>query len=181
MKDFIIGLIAVVALGVSFMSYTKEVSAPVAPVPVVQEEKESTGALSGPDISSPSLNINGVKFEYRSQAFAKATTTVCSFKTPAATSTLVSGYVSYATSTDTILTVAKATSRQATTTLIRSETVTADGIVAFPTSSTTVSAVVDQNRTFAPNTFLNVGIAGLSNVASSTLSGYCQAAFIVGT
>ena len=187
MKNSIIG-VGIIALllvlgAIGFIS--KDAPEPIVEDPVVQEQgTESTGSVTGPDSYSTYNTFNGARYEWRSQKFARGTTSVCSLQSPTyATSTLISdGVVRTGTSTDYTLTLAKSlTSRQATTTNIRTETVTADGIVLFPTASTTYNAVADATRTFPPGTYFNVGIAGLGNPASSTLDGFCSAVFTTGS
>lgn len=127
-----------------------------------------------PVLSSP-LTVNGVKNYFDRQTMKTATTTVCAIKSPAATSTLVSGLVNFSVSSTTAstVTVAKSATAYATTTLINSVSVGANAYATILTASTTNSALVQTDRTFAPNTYLVVGMAG--GVGTFSPTGYCSA------
>src|SRR5574342_1392556 len=58
---------------------------------VVEREivKEGLGAVSGPDIYSPYLNLNDVILFPASEGLNQASTTVCSFQSPNSTSSLL--------------------------------------------------------------------------------------------
>ena len=170
MKNLVIAA-AIVAVGVVGYLFPQSKT-------VYIEPGDNVGAVSGPDVSSPYFSINGVVSEYRSMKTAQGTTTLCALRSPTyATSTLVSGLVRTATSTDYVLVIAKSSSPNATTTLIRTETVTQDGQVIFPTSSTTVTAVSDSDRTFAPGQYL---VVSSNTNATTVIPGSCSAEFLVG-
>lgn len=138
------------------------------------------GAVSGPELFSDFFSINGVKNEYRAGEPTTATTTVCALRAPTyATSTLISGVAQFDVSSTTAstVTVAKASTAFATTTLIRTESVGANAQVTFPLASTTVSALEQTNRTFAPGQYLVVGMAG--GVGTFSPTGGCSAVFQV--
>ena len=160
-------VILVIAIGAYFFPRTQQVIQNV------------VGAVSGPDISSPYLSVNGVETQYYSQKFNTASTTRCAIKSPDATSTLsFSSVVRAATTTNYDIAIAKATTAFATTTTIRSETVTANGAVVFPMASTTYGTLTDTDRTFAPNTWLVVSTAGPTATAFDSSS--CSVIFTVG-
>ena len=138
------------------------------------------GAVSGPDIQSEYLNVNGVETWYKAIPFNTASTTRCALRAPIhATSTLsFEGVVKAATTTDYTITLAKSATAFATTTLIRELAVTEAGQIALPTASTTVTVLADTNRTFKPGEYLVVSTAGPTATAFD--SGYCAAVFTVG-
>jgi len=175
MKDLVTVVAVLGLVVVGFFAVTQKT--------VVEAPQTPLAGFATADLNTPYLKVNGVHEEYRSQAFALSTTTVCSIQSPTfATSTLVGGVVKTATTTDYVLHIAKSlTSRQATTTNIRTETVTEGGEVLVLMASTTHNAAADTTRTFAPGTFLNVGISTLPSPSTSLLTGTCSAVFIVGT
>lgn len=141
-------------------------------------------------------SINGLRTEYRSQAFGVGTTTPCVFRAPTdATSTLVyaSLNISNASSTATTWTVGKdiATTLTsdgvfATTTVISGPFTLGSGAQGTLVASTTpvnggTIPVVDSNVTFAPGEFLVWGVSGLTYTAlsSSEMGGVCKAVFRV--
>tara|TARA_R100000750_G_C2323617_1_gene87285 strand:- start:152 stop:748 length:597 start_codon:yes stop_codon:yes gene_type:complete len=80
---------------------------------------ESTlGAFPGPDMFADAISLNGVISRADNQRMQQATTTLCTFPTPAATSTLdrVSYNIFTGTSTAAGLSIATSTSRYATST-----------------------------------------------------------------
>jgi hypothetical protein len=146
---------------------------------IVEKVVDNFGATPSPDIQSEYLNINGVRFEYRSQIFSTSSTTRCALRSPVdRSSVLISGVVKSATTTDYTLAVAKSTTAFATTTQIRTETVTSNSEVVFPTASSTQTALTDTNRTFAAGEWLVVSTAGPTATAFD--SGSCSAMFLVG-
>ena len=149
----------------------------------------TVGAQPGPDVDSPSQAINGVQRHFFSSGLNQASTTICSFKTPAATTTLAFGSVKLTTGTTTTiaLEMGKATTLNATTTRISHASVASAAqvtLTAFVASTTGAYGALSQAHTadeqdmvFAPNTYLNVkygGTAGSANV----LVGSCKAEFI---
>lgn|SRR3990167_4731586 len=138
------------------------------------------GSISGPDIQSEYLNVNGVESWFRAQPFNTASTTRCALRAPThATSTLsYDGVVKAATTTDYTITLAKSATAFATTTLIRELAVTEAGQIAIPTASSTVTLLADTNRTFKPGEWLVVSTAGPSATAFD--ASYCSAVFNVG-
>lgn len=145
-KNLVIGLISLVALGVSVASFTKTpetiigsegprgpqgLQGPVGPMgPVGPAGKDgrdgkdgkngvSLGAVASPDIMSPYFSYGDVRhWAKKTTALNQATTTVCAIQSPAATSTLNFGAVRFSVSSTTASTVtlAKASTPYATTT-----------------------------------------------------------------
>ena len=64
---------------------------------------DNLGALVGPDLFVPYLNVNGINRTFTRLSFTQGTSTVCSILSPAATSTLVSAKVQMTVATDTDL------------------------------------------------------------------------------
>src|SRR3990167_10631967 len=82
-RNLIVPLIAIAALiigGISLVQPNEKT--------IVERVIERVGAFPGPDINSDYLSFNGVKHWYYSSKLRTATTTVCSFKSPAATTTV---------------------------------------------------------------------------------------------
>jgi len=147
------------------------------PITIVEEVPvETVGALTGPDIPYPYFSFGGVRrFAGSTTSLTQATTTVCAIQSPAATSTLVGGGIRLQVSSTTAstVTIAKATTPYATTTLINSSSVSANAQATILAASTSVSALSQTDRTFAPNQYLVVGMAGGSGTFSPT--GVCHA------
>lgn len=137
------------------------------------------GALTGPDISSTYLSVNGVRHEYRRQALNTATTTPCAIVTPAATSSLIfaSLQIDTASSTATVWTAAKATTAFATTTQLDQFSVGSGAFASLRVNASTTNS--ELARTFDPNTYIVWGLAGIGPSYDATkLTGYCQAEFV---
>ncbi len=130
---------------------------------------QTFGSVSGPDLYSTYFNVNGVINWYYKTAMSAASTT-CSFKSPAATSTILSlnAYLASASSgTGLSLEIGQSTSPNATTTLITvNEAAAATTLLQ---ATTTGSALTD--GIIAPNTYINVKI-GSSSPAG--IKGTCQ-------
>lgn len=133
---------------------------------------------TNPDIPSAYLKWGsggGVRLYPASMAFNQATTTICSFLSPNATSTLVSAgvKVDLASSTATTLVIAKATNPTASTTALSGTYSIGAGAQAFVQAST--SPAVLATTVFAPLTYLNVTLTGGTGTFSGT--GVCHATF----
>lgn len=128
------------------------------------------GALAGPDIPSPYLTWGGTT-EYRSSmTMAQATGTICSFQTPAATSTISSGLITFdvGSSTALVVTVAKATTGFATTTTLISDVALAADIKGTIDFTPAIASTLDAGRLIAPSQFVNITFAGASGGAVGT-------------
>ena len=164
-------IVSILALGVAFVG--KDVQTVVNEVPV------EVGALSSPDLASRYFSFGGVR-EYAgsSKAPVQASTTICAFQSPAATSSLdfASLNLSSLSVAETIVTLAKATTAYATTTLIGNQmTVAANGAVTI-LASTTATQKVAAADVFAPNTWLVFGVQGTTSPLILPV-GKCQARF----
>lgn len=133
------------------------------------------GAISGPDITSPYLSVNGVQSWYTKKGLVTSTTTPCAIKAPAATSSLESASVLFRTSSTSasVVTIAKAATAYATTTRLGTVTAIAANAQASIVGTTTAANGV----VFAPNEWLVVGMQG--GVGSFSPVGSCQAVFQV--
>lgn len=186
--NYTAGVLAVVALIVGVIAFNK------VPEKVVGEQgpqgergvpgRDGTnadpivGAVTGPDFYGPYWAVNGTKQYFTTKGFTTATTTVCAIRSPInATSTLVNGVADFVVSSTTAstVTVAKATTAFATTTLINSVSVGAGAQATILFASTTLSALEQTNKTFAPGTYLVVGMAG--GVGTFSPTGTCRAEF----
>lgn len=148
---------------------------------------QSFGALTGPDIQSAYLNWGaggGVRLWPSSMNFKQATTTLCSFLSPPATSTLQSGGFRLSVGTTTgamVIDMGKATVPTATTTAIGSTIYLPAGAQSFAQASTSPAA--GAATVFAPNTYFNIKIGGPGITAGDTAmtgfvpQGVCHATF----
>ena len=136
------------------------------------------GSLTGPIINSNFLTVGGITEYYWSTSLKTATTTICAIKSPAATSTMVFGSLSFTkgTTTAATLTMAQATTAYATTTAIGSQFVLAANNLGTMVASTTNGAPYIQ---FAPNTYFVVGLQSSTAVTNLAETGKCQAIFRV--
>lgn len=137
-----------------------------------------TGVVTvGSSGTSASTTIGGFTVTSVSKDFTTATTTVCAIQSPNATSSLEGGGVRMTVSSTTasIVTIAKAATAFATTTLINSASVGANAQATLLAASTTLSSLEQTNRIFAPSTWLVVGMQGGTGTFSPT--GSCSAIF----
>jgi hypothetical protein len=134
------------------------------------------GAVSSPDIPSPYFSVGGVRIWKYSMAPKQGSYTLCSFLSPAATSTLTSGGVNLAVSTTSASTLylAKAATATATTTLLSSAIAVGAGTQIFVEASTSPAA--GNPRVFAPNTYFNVAI-NPGTTTNLVPQGACHATF----
>lgn len=160
-KNLVVVGIAVAALVLGFLGYTREVP--------------PFGAVGGPDINSPYLNVNGITKFYFSSGLKTATTTVCSFKTPAATTTLITyeTAIKFTTSSTTAaqIYIAKGANSNASTTVLGQATLAANGQGVVVATSTPVDGL-DEDRTIAPNQYINFSMNGGNGTFSPV--GVCQ-------
>lgn len=162
MSKFITGFLGVLAGAALMLSITFITSQP-APQP---------GAVSGPEINSPYLSVNGMATFYSSPlALRTATTTPCAILSPAATTTLESFTLNVTTGTSTagLITIATSTTAYATTSLVTSKTIAsgAQGTVNW-------HAGVD-NGLVSPSTYVVAGVQGVAY--GFTYIGTCSATF----
>lgn len=145
-------------------------------------QSQSFGAVSGPGTSDACFSFNGVvQCDYR-QPIRQATTTICSIKTPNATTTLEYGAVNVTTSSSsaTFIEMAQAATYQATTTLIGGKTIigaNARITLLASTSPTTggTATIIGPNQFFVVK--MQGGVTGGDSVTTGTgfvPTGSCQ-------
>ena len=169
---------AVIALGVGLLIH--------APVVNVQPTIETMGAVSGPRLDFPSWTVNGVETYFYSSGLNKASTTLCSFKSPNATSTLEFASMSLTTGTTTTiqLEIGKSYYLDATTTSLGTVTLAASQKATIIASTTQTSSGVgngilaDPVTVFSPSSYLNFKYGGAQGT-TNVLVGTCKAEFIV--
>lgn len=168
----IVGIIAAIPL--TFWAMNKPSVVNVTNTPATQGT-QTYGAVAGPDLYSPYLCVNGVCQWFNHIPMAQATTTLCAIKSPAATSTLGRSTVNFAISTTsaTILTIAKASTPYATTTIIGTAyAIAANAPATVIASSSPAAGAV---TVFGPNQYLVVGLQG--GIGTFTPTGTCNATF----
>lgn len=138
------------------------------------------GAVSGPDLSSPYLAVNGLQENFYSSALNQASTTICSFKSPTSTSTLEAASVQLTTGTSTaiLLEIGKSnTNLTATTTRLGIAQLAANAQVTVIASTSPAAA---DPTIFAPNSYLVFKYGGTSAAEGSVnqLVGSCKARFL---
>lgn len=168
--------LSVIALCVAGVVGLRPINIPEIKIPDI-----TFGALSGPDIISKYLSIGGIRDNYEKAPLTSASTTLCSIKSPAATTTLMFYSIWFDTASTTAITVdiAKASAMNgATTTGIQLEYSVGAAAVDVGTAGVASSSPVSNNMIFKPNQYLrfavNVGGVGVTNLAAT---GNCQAIF----
>lgn len=186
-------LVSIVALGVGLAKPESNLNMQSI-VDEVVYRVQNFGAAPGPDRFSQCETTNGVQHCWGSSSLRQASTTLCSIKSPAATSTLVFGSVALITGTSsaTAMEIGKSTVMDATTTRL-----TYDSAIAGTQTLTTAVASTSQvgslgetyttdaqSLVFAPNTWFNVkyggSVCGATNSAAcNSFVGSCKAEFVV--
>ena len=160
-------------------------------VSVLKRPKEpSVSAFPGPDILNPYLSVNGLSTFSYSSGMNQASTSLCSFRTPAATSTLVYATATFRTGTTTALLLewGKSESPSATSTSL-GVTRLGDGtlreLATFRASSTPADFAVtasaggkDPQFVFAASNYLTLKYGGARGDLN-VLAGSCKAEFKV--
>ena len=171
--------VAVVALGLSL--FTSEPS-------IVERVVERIGSVSGPDIFSPFLSVNEVRDYYYSGTFANATSTLCTFALPPATTTLITydGLITTATTVavdlhlDNSAGSGNATQLTATSsTNLITANVAASVLGELSYRATTTG--MNTKNVFGPNRYLVLGVKRPDSIADAGVStdvigdGFCKA------
>jgi len=189
-KQNIVTGLAVLALILAVVAFSK--AGPGAPGRNGQNG-ESFGATAGADSFSPYDSRNGVVSQYRSAGFYTATSTLCTFQTGSATSTLeyFTAMPSAATSTSVLVVLEKTGSNPfppvysaaSTTNQFANATIAANATSEFVYTATS-TAQVGRNDVFAPGTYLNFYAknGGSGSIAQafgggSIFGGRCRAIF----
>src|SRR3990167_1438731 len=167
----VVGLVAVLVLGVLF------------PRPVSVVEKV-LGAFPGPEILLSYLSFNRVTSHYAKIDFQQASSTLCSYRTPNATTSLALWTVNLKTGTSTALRMQMGTSTvsDATTTPIASFDIpTGTNFSAFATTTSQVGSVnqgasLVSGAPIPPLTYLNIKVGSDATGAGGgiNLTGSCN-------
>lgn len=172
-KSIILGVVALVVSIVAVLT----------PGMPGQNGQDGIGAVSGPDISSPYISINGVRTFYERAIPRNATTTICALRSPAATSTLISGAINItnASTTARMFEIGKGTTAFATTTTLTGQMNLAAGAKATYHVNDVEGGSADEAMVFAPSTFMVVSMlhSGSTAATNAAVTGACQATFEV--
>lgn len=145
------------------------------------------GAFPGPDVNLPYFAVNGVQHYYYHVPFNTGSTTLCSIKTPSATTTILQAKASIVIATSSALFVEWGTDKvnyTATTTSLGRSSIaanTAGTVFASSSGMMTNTALkggsIDDASVLLPNTYLNFnyGGAGLCTVGG-TCNGFTGSA-----
>lgn len=175
-KDISIGLLVAALVGLSFLYITK----PVEKVTErIIEKQVSAGSVTGPEVFSDYFSIGGVvKYFYR-VPMTVASTSLCSIKSPAATSTIayINWIVNKGTTTAAYITIATSTGAYATS--------SSDELVADTSLASGEQGYVDwrsvgggvQDNIISPSNYVLVKTAG-AGLGGYTYTGYCQVEFV---
>lgn len=165
MKNKLITLGVVVALALASLGLYTQVN------------DEPLAAQSQQVVDGNRFNVEGVQQYFTRRALAQATTTICAIRSPQATSTLDHASVRFTVSSTTasIITIAKATTAFATTTIIGNQVSIAANAQATIIATTTSAQVTSQTAVFAPNDWLVIGMQG--GIGTMSPTGICQAKF----
>ena len=141
------------------------------------QPKVKFGAVAGPDLFSDYFNVNGVSSWYYSKNLNSTGSTTCSFRTPAATTTLVAATarLDRIASTTVFEIGYSAVSGFATTSLIATKTITTatQDVVLASTTSNSLANLTPANA-IPPRTFINFKIGGGSVAGTLTPLGVCK-------
>lgn len=174
MNKIITNSLIALSFVLSILAITKEPAQIVVP----EGQPGIVGAVSGPDISSPYFSYGGVRhWGAETNTLTQGTTTVCAIQAPASTSTLTfaSIQLSVSSSTQSRVVIAKATTPYATTTVLGSAVFAANSQGTLIATSTPVDGL-NEDKTFAPNTWLVVGMQG--GIGTFSPTGTCLATWV---
>ena len=188
-----LALLLVVIVGVLHLSGGAQSPDIVAPVGVPSESTTFTNPLifdqttthtgnatfAGTLAVTGTTTIGSVRQVWATVSYGSATTTPAAIRSPlTATSTLIFGACNFDVSSTTAMTItlAKAATAFATTTVLASEAL-ATGLQATIVASTTPSVSIDGTRVFGPGEWFVMGMAGGTGNFSPT--GACDVGWIV--
>lgn len=140
--------------------------------------ERTVGSASGPDMPWPYTNVNGVVTYASKVDMRTATTSLCAFVSPSATSTIeyVSWKIIKGTTTAATIDIGTSTTGYATTTNLVSGTSVVSG--AQGGYYWTPAGAGTDDAKMSPNTYVNVMTAG-AGLGGYTFTGSCQAVFRV--
>lgn len=161
----------------AFVSAAVAVAVVLAGFMLVPKEEKPFRAQSEAVTEGNCYTFRGVNVCPNRVPMQTATTTVCAIKSPAATSTLVRASAQFrvSSSTASTITLAKAATFTATTTLLGQQYIIAAGAQATVVASSTTSNSGLQDFVFAPNQYFVVGMSG--GIGTFSPSGFCNATF----
>ena len=170
LKDSLLGGAVVIALMALVFVYVQIQQSKVSKT----DTPQTYGSASSPSVVGGCMDIDGITLCYKRQALLTATSTPCSIKSPAATSTLVRAAMKVASTSAsaTYIEFGKSTTPYATTTSLGIATLGANAQGTAVASSSTAWAGVDGPIVFSPNTYLVVKTAG-----NTQIGGVCQGTF----
>lgn len=174
MKNTIIvsGLTALILTGLVWMIAPK--NAPSAKD--VAKELQAYGAVSSPDIQSPYFSYGGVRYWSARMETLNSSTTPCAIQAPYATSTLIFGSFTVASTsgTATYVEFGKAANPYATTTSLGTTNIAANARATLLASTTPV-AMNDDAVIFGASTTPRYFVVKVANAAYAQLGGTCSA------
>jgi len=146
--------------------------------------QQIVGANPGPESSSPYNSFNGISYWYNRTAIRTATSTLCSIKSPAATSTLVSAdaFFTSGAAYDTTYSMGWDSTAYSTTTALGTTGFTvganAKSVVLVATTTTAIGGTA-QSGVIPPSSFINLKLSTSTAGASATYApaGFCSAVF----
>lgn len=151
---------------------------------VLAEVEGRVGASSAPAAVDGCVDVGGIMTCYRGIPMKVSTTTVCSIKSPAATSTIVSASARFkvASTSATRFFIAKGAAPNATTTAFGSYTIAAGISGTFLASTTDAYAAgADPTAVISPNQFVNFQAPDIKSVGDAgtgaAASGRCNVVF----
>lgn len=138
----------------------------------------TVGAVASPDIMSPYVSWGSVRqWAARDADLTAASTTICAIQSPAATSSLMHASVvlEVSSTSASTLTMAKASTAFATTTLMGREAIAANAkaLIVASTSPTTYEANI-----FNPNQWIVVSMEGGAVGTTFSPTGVCEAVWV---
>jgi len=166
------GIVVAIALGL-YAVLTGSPASTIINNPVTEVTK--VGA-AGQDFPGPCISVNGLNTCAETRGLNTATGTICAIKSPGATSTITNWGVDFVVSTSSasIVTMAKASTAFATTTLLGAQIALAANAQAYINGSTTATQLGAGANVFAPGTFFVVSMTGATSGTVSP-SGTCSA------
>ena len=177
-KNIIVGVLLAVALALGLYGTLRST-----PTAVTERIIREVGAATGPELPYKYLSVGGVRTWYsHSTSFPTATSTLCSFQSPAATTTLVAATMNIKNTTGTnTFQVGRAAAgasnvnSTATTTLLASLTV---GSVSYGelVATTTLTASGLTDGVIIPYSWINFKV-GTGTPGTITFTGSCSAVF----
>jgi hypothetical protein len=166
-QKVLIGLAVVVVLGLG-MTFPRGNT--------VVERITQLGAVASPDVNGPYLSVNGVASFYDRATMKQATSTLCSFRSPAATSSLFSfsADFTFLPTYATVYALGNDPTAFSTTTII-----TAPGSMSYAANVQATSFASSSNVIIPPSTFVNLKLSTTTAGASATFApvGTCQVEF----